>query len=228
MAVKKQYHWFMWAMMALIYATSAIFTFMLLSEFVENPIIRVLTLIVYEGGLFAWGFVHHFLAENYDQHKLSLIAEWVSFIAVLSASVLYLFTLEERVYGLIVPSWVFSMTIPIVGAASFAFDIFCVFQWQKLSLAYQEQVATYKEKHTTGVDRVTVIEQKLDEVLQQNAQLLLPAPKDERSPQDKDDAVKEFLRTHDNASEREVALGTGIPFGSIHAIMERVKKQSAS
>lgn len=226
MTVKKQYHWFMWVMMALIYATSAIFTFMLLSEFVENPIVRVLTLIVYEGGLFAWGFVHHFLAENYEQHKLSLIAEWVSFIAVLSASVLYLFTLEERVYGLIVPSWVFSMTIPIVGAVSFSFDIYCVFQWQKFSITYQEQVATYKVKHTTGVDRVAVIEQKLDEVLQQSAQLLLPAPKDERSPQDKDDAVREFLRTHDNVSDKEISLATGIPLGSVYAIRKRVIEQA--
>lgn len=201
-----------------VYVTSAYFTYLMLTRFVDNEVMRFLTLACYEGGLAAWGIIHHCVAETYEQHMLSSVLEWVSMAAVLSASVLYLFTLEEHVLGWDVPVYILRIAIPITGAASFGLNIFAAVKWFRLSLYYQEHVKTLKTFKETGVDRVAVIEQKLD-------QLLLPAPKDERSSQDKDEAVREFLRTHDNVTDKELAMATGIPLGSISSIRKRVNEQ---
>jgi hypothetical protein len=116
-------------------ALSGYLTYGFLSHFLGDFWFRLLALVLYEGGLLFWHYVHHYKVETPRQHMFSRNMERLSLAAVGSAAGYQLLTLVSRSFGDALPTWTHT-AVEITTAVVFMLQLFAFTKWEKLSHYY--------------------------------------------------------------------------------------------
>jgi hypothetical protein len=117
-------------------ALSGYLTYGFLSHFLGDFWFRLLALVLYEGGLLFWHYVHHYKVETPRQHMFSRNMERLSLAAVGSAAGYQLLTLVSHSFGDALPNWTHT-AVEIATAVVFMLQLFAFTKWEKLSRYYE-------------------------------------------------------------------------------------------
>jgi len=147
---------------------SGFLTYGFLSRFLPGMWFRILALVLYEGGLVFWHYVHHYKTETARQHMFSRNMERLSLAAVGSAAGYQLLTLVSAGFGDALPTWT-HFVVEMATSAVFLLQVFAFMKWEKLSSYYAAVEHSYNRQLASGqagmisaalaqVDTVKVVE----------------------------------------------------------------------
>jgi len=133
---------------------SGYLTYGFLTRFLGDFWFRILALVLYEGGLLFWHYVHHYKVETPRQHMFSRNMERLSLLAVGTAAGYQLLTLVSHSFGDVLPSWTHTV-IEIATVVIFMVQLWAFTKWEKLSNYYQA-VEQHYNRELTGQHRAIV------------------------------------------------------------------------
>ena len=110
---------------------------------------RILALVLYEGSLVFWHYIHHYKTETPRQHIFSRNMERLSLAAVGTAAGYQLLTLVFHSFGDVLPGWTHT-AIEIATAVVFMLQLFAFTKWEKLSHYYAAVEHAYNRQMTSG------------------------------------------------------------------------------
>jgi len=146
---RRQISWIFEIVKLLLLAFSAYLTYGFLSRFLPNMWFRILALVLYEGGLIFWHFVHHYRSETPRQHMFSANMERLSLAAVASAAGYQLWSLVSAGFGDVLPSWT-HFIIEIATSAIFLLNVWAFMAWSKRSRYYEAVERSYNKELASG------------------------------------------------------------------------------
>ncbi len=133
---------------------SGYLTYGFLTRFLGNFWFCILALVLYEGGLLFWHYVHHYKVETPQQHMFSRNMEKLSLFAVGTAAGYQLLTLVSHSFGDVLPGWTHT-GIEIATVVIFMVQLWAFTKWEKHSHYYQAIEASYNQE-LTGQHRAIV------------------------------------------------------------------------
>lgn len=162
---------------------SGYLTYGFLTRFLGDFWFRILALVLYEGGLLFWHYVHHYKVETPRQHMFSRNMERLCLGAITNAAGYQLLTLVSHSFGDSLPWWTHTV-VEIVTVVIFLVQVWAFMKWEKLSTYYAAVEHSFNRQLASGqagmvraalasTDSVKVVE--ADEKLTQ----ALPAPEAE-------------------------------------------------
>ncbi len=163
---------------------SGYLTYGFLTRFLGDFWFRILALVLYEGGLLFWHYVHHYKVETPRQHMFSRNMERLSLLAVGTAAGYQLLTLVSHSFGDVLPGWTHTV-IEIATVVIFMVQLWAFTKWEKLSNYYQAIEQHYNRELTgqhqaivraalASTDSVKIVE------ADENVTQALPAPEAEQ------------------------------------------------
>ncbi len=163
---------------------SGYLTYGFLTRFLGDFWFRILALVLYEGGLLFWHYVHHYKVETPRQHMFSRNMERLSLLAVGTAAGYQLLTLVSHSFGDVLPSWTHTV-IEIATVVIFMVQLWAFTKWEKLSNYYAAVEHSFNRQLASGqagmvraalasTDSVKVVE------ADENVTQALPAPEAEQ------------------------------------------------
>ena len=133
---------------------SGYLTYGFLTRFLGDFWFRILALVLYEGGLLFWHYVHHYKVETPRQHMFSRNMERLSLLAVGTAAGYQLLTLVSHSFGDVLPGWTHTV-IEIATVVIFMVQLWAFTKWEKLSNYYQA-IEQHYNRELTGQHRAIV------------------------------------------------------------------------
>jgi len=124
------------AIKLLLLLVSGWLTFQFLGRFMPNMWERIAALAMYELGLLAWHYIHHWKVETPRQHMFSKNMERLCLLAVGSAAGFQLLSMISAGFGDSLPHWTHTL-VEFVTVAIFMIQIWAFTRWEKLSRYYQ-------------------------------------------------------------------------------------------
>jgi hypothetical protein len=124
-------------------------TYGFLSHFLGDMWFRILALVLYEGGLLFWHYIHHFKTETPRQHIFSRNMERLSLAAVGTAAGYQLLTMVSHSLGDVLPTWTHT-AVEIATAVVFMLQLFAFTKWEKLSHYYAALEHSYNRQMANG------------------------------------------------------------------------------
>jgi len=124
------------AIKLLLLLVSGYLTYQFLGRFLPNMWFRIAALAMYEVGLLAWHYIHHWKVETPKQHMFSKNMERLCLLAVGSAAGFQLLSMVSAGFGDHLPSWTHTL-VEFVTVGVFMIQIWAFTRWEKLSRYYQ-------------------------------------------------------------------------------------------
>lgn len=137
------------AIKLLLLLVSGYLTYNFLGRFLPNMWFRIAALAMYEVGLLAWHYIHHYKTETARQHMFSANMEKLCLLAVGSAAGFQLLSMISAGFGDHLPSWSHTV-VEFVTVAIFMIQIWAFTRWEKLSRYYQAVVTGYNRELSSG------------------------------------------------------------------------------
>ncbi len=187
------------AIKLLLLLVSGWLTYQFLGRFMPNMWERVASLAMYELGLLAWHYIHHYKSETPRQHMFSKNMEKLCLLAVGSAAGFQLLSMISSGFGDSLPHWTHTL-VEFVTVGVFMLQIYAFTRWEKLSRYYQAVEHGFNRELASGqtgmisaalaqVDTVKVVE--ADE---HSAALPGPSEADADTPSNGDSAAHKTLQ----------------------------------
>jgi hypothetical protein len=146
---RAQLNWVFEIVKLVLLVFSGYLTYGFLSRFLPGMWFRILALVLYEGGLVFWHYIHHYRAETPKQHMFSRNMERLSLAAVGSAAGYQLLTLVSAGFGDALPGWT-HFVVEIATAAVFLLQVFAFMKWDKLSSYYAAVEHSFNKQLASG------------------------------------------------------------------------------
>jgi AraC-like DNA-binding protein len=146
---RHQLNWIFEIVKLILLVFSGYLTYGFLSRFLPNPWFRVLALILYEGSLVFWHYVHHYRSETPKQHLFSKNMQRLALAAVASAAGYQLLTLVSAGFGDALPGWT-HFVVEIATSAVFLLQVWSFMHWEQLSRYYQAVEHSYNRELASG------------------------------------------------------------------------------
>ncbi len=143
------------AIKLLLLLVSGWLTFQFLGRFMPNMWERIASLAMYELGLLAWHYIHHYKSETPHQHMFSKNMERLCLLAVGSAAGFQLLSMVSAGFGDSLPHWSHTV-VEFVTVGVFMLQIWAFTRWEKLSKFYQAVEMSYNKElasNQTGLIR---------------------------------------------------------------------------
>ncbi len=137
------------AIKLLLLLVSGWLTFQFLGRFMPNMWERIASLAMYEIGLLAWHYIHHYKSETPAQHMFSKNLERLCLLAVGSAAGFQLLSMVSAGFGDNLPHWTHTV-VEFVTVAIFMIEIWAFTRWEKLSRYYQAVERGFNRELATG------------------------------------------------------------------------------
>jgi len=128
---------------------SGYLTYGFLTRFLGDFWFRILALVLYEGGLLFWHYVHHYKVETPRQHMFSRNMERLSLLAVGTAAGYQLLTLVSHSFGDVLPGWTHTV-IEIATVVIFMVQLWAFTKWEKLSNYYAAVEHSFNRQLASG------------------------------------------------------------------------------
>lgn len=142
---RRQISWLFEVVKLILLGFSAYLTYGFLSRFLPNMWFRILALVLYEGGLIFWHFVHHYRSETPRQHLFSANMEKLSLAAVASAAGYQLWSLVSAGFGDVLPGWT-HFVIEVATSLIFLLNVWAFMAWEKRSRYYEAVEHSYNRE----------------------------------------------------------------------------------
>jgi hypothetical protein len=146
---RAQLNWVFEIVKLILLVFSGYLTYGFLSRFLPGMWFRVLALVLYEGGLVFWHYIHHYRSETPRQHMFSKNMQRLSMAAVASAAGYQLLTLVSAGFGDALPSWT-HFVVEIATSAVFLLQVWAFMHWEQLSRYYQAVEHSYNRELASG------------------------------------------------------------------------------
>jgi hypothetical protein len=146
------------AIKLLLLLVSGYLTYQFLGRFLPNMWFRIAALAMYELGLLAWHYIHHWKVETPRQHMFSKNMERLCLLAVGSAAGFQLLSMVSAGFGDHLPGWTHTV-VEFVTVAIFMIQIWAFTRWEKLSRYYQAVEHSYNRElagNQTGMIQATL------------------------------------------------------------------------
>jgi Homeodomain-like domain len=194
----------------LLLLVSGYLTYNFLGRFLPNMWFRIAALAMYEVGLLAWHYIHHYKTETARQHMFSANMEKLCLLAVGSAAGFQLLSMISAGFGDHLPAWSHTV-VEFVTVAIFMIQIWAFTRWEKLSRYYQAVVHSYNRELASGqAGMISGVLAATDtyKIVESDQNPALPAPASEEDAEasgDTDLAAPNVVQKVINAATAKVA-----------------------
>ncbi len=146
---RSQLNWIFEIVKLILLVFSGYLTYGFLSRFLPGIWFRVLALVLYEGSLVFWHYVHHYRSDSPRAHLFSKNMQRLALLAVASAAGYQLLTLVSAGFGDALPSWT-HFVVEITTSAVFLLNVWAFMHWEQLSRYYQAVETGYNRELASG------------------------------------------------------------------------------
>jgi hypothetical protein len=137
------------AIKLLLLLVSGWLTYNFLGRFMPSMWERIAALAMYEVGLLAWHYIHHYKSETPKQHMFSKNMERLCLLAVGSAAGFQLLSMISAGFGDHLPGWTHT-AVEFTTVAIFMIEIWAFTRWEKLSRYYQAVERGFNHELASG------------------------------------------------------------------------------
>lgn len=178
---RAQINWLFEIVKLILLAFSAYLTYGFLSRFLPNMYFRVLALILFEGSLLWWHYVHLYRSESPKQFLFSLNMERIAIAAIATSAGYQLLSLISSGFGDALPGWT-HFVVEISVSVIFLINIWAFVAWDKRSRVYQAVVHSYNRElagNQTGMISAALAQTDTTTVVEADQNPALPEPASE-------------------------------------------------